>query len=308
MEIVKFRAMNTEIILAAEGTLEKLQPGFEKTTRFIHESEQKFTRFSSNSELSQLNNAAGAWFHASPDLLEVILLARTYVEQTRGLFDPSILEYLKQLGYDRSMELIRANAGAAFIYPGPSPREHVPFDEIIINPEESLISLPAGLSLDLGGIAKGWIAEQAACLLSEYSPACCVSAGGDMHMLGLPDGLPGWQVDLEDPRNPGEILANLNLPSGGLATSSITKRTWKQGEKMRHHLIDPRSGEPAQTEWLSVTVIAAHTTQCEAFAKALLIAGPGEAPIIAQNMQIAYLAVDHEGNILGTQNCLEYIL
>ena len=127
-------------------------------------------------------------------------------------------------------------------------------------------------------------------------------------LRGLPDSLRGWQVDLEDPRNPGEILANLNLPSGWLATSSITKRTWKQGGKMRHHLIDPRSGEPAQTEWLSVTVIAAHTTQCEAFAKALLIAGPGEAPIIAQNMQIAYLAVDHEGNILGTQNCLEYIL
>ena len=305
MESVNFRAMNTDMVLAAEGKLEQLTPGFEKTKQFIVESERRFTRFSENSELSQLNRTSGTWFHASPDLLTVISLAQNYVEQTQGLFDPSILPDLKRIGYDRTMDLIRAEG--VFSLPSPSPRQRTPFDGVIIRPDESLICLPSGMSLDLGGIAKGWIAEQASKILAKYSPACGVNAGGDMYLVGLPEGMESWPVDMDDPRSPGETLAMLNIPPGGVATSSITKRVWKQGEKQRHHLIDPRTGEPAETDWLSVTVIAAHTDMCEVFAKALLIAEPKEAQMIAQNADISYFAVDREGNILGTQKSMEYI-
>jgi FAD:protein FMN transferase len=305
MESFQFRAMNTDISFAAEGTPANLAPGFEKAKQFIDESERRFTRFSEDSELSQLNRSAGTWFRVSPDMLEVILLAKHYVELTRGLFDPSILPDLRRVGYDRSMDLIRAEG--LFSLPTPAPSQRTPFDGLVIRPEESLISLPPGMMLDLGGIAKGWIAEQAAAILAEYSPACGVSAGGDMYLVGLPENMDSWPVALDNPRNPGEILSMLNIPPGAVATSSITKRTWKQGEKQRHHLIDPRTGEPAETDWLSVTVIAAHADLCEVFAKALLIAGPREAQEIAQNADIPYLAVNREGNILGTQTSLEYI-
>jgi thiamine biosynthesis lipoprotein len=305
MESFQFRAMNTDVFFAAEGRSAQLAPGFEKAKQFIVESERRFTRFSEDSELSQLNRATGTWFRVSPDLLKVILLADRYVDQTGGLFDPSILPDLKRIGYDRTMDLIRAEA--VFPLPTPTPRQRTPFDGIVIRPAESLICLPLGLSLDLGGIAKGWIAEQAAAILAEYSPTCGVSAGGDMYLIGLPKDMDSWPVALDDPRNPGEPLSMLKIPPGAIATSSITKRAWKQGEKQRHHLIDPRTGEPAETDWLSVTVIAAHADLCEAFAKALLIAGSQEAQIIAQNADISYLAVNREGNILGTQKSLEYI-
>ena len=305
MEKFHFRAMNTDVLFAAEGTLAQLTPGFEKANQFIVESERRFTRFSEDSELSQLNRAAGTWFHASPDLLEVILLAERYVEQTQGLFDPSVLPDLKRIGYDRTMDLIRAEG--VFSLPTPTPRQCTPFDGIVIRPAESLICLPPGMLLDLGGIAKGWIAEQAAVILAEYSPTCGVSAGGDMYLIGLPKNMDGWPVALDDPRNPGETLSMLNIPPGAVATSSITKRIWKQGEKQRHHLIDPRTGEPAETAWLSVTVIAAHADMCEVFAKALLIAGPQEAQIIAQNAEIAFIAVDREGNMIGTQKSMEFV-
>ena len=301
---IQFRAMNTDIFILAEGSSEQLTPGFEKAKQYILESERRFTRFSEDSELSQLNRSAGSWFHASPELLELLLLAQSYVEQTGGLFDPSILPDLKRAGYDRSMDLIRSEG--VFSLPSPAPRRQVGFDGVIIRPNESLVSLPAGLSVDLGGIAKGWIAEQAAAILLDYASVCGVNAGGDMYLNGLPETLDSWPVALDDPRHPGETLTVLNVPPGGVATSSIGKRFWKQGDKIRHHLIDPRSGEPAETEWLSVTVIAAHTDLCEVFAKALLIAGPQEALKIAQNADISFIAVDREGNILGTQKSLEY--
>jgi thiamine biosynthesis lipoprotein len=308
MEILRFRAMNTGILLAAEGEPSELKHGFEKARQYIEDSERRFTRFSEDSELSQLNRAAGSWFGASPEMTFVTSLAKQYVEQTNGLFNPTILPDLERIGYDRSMDLIRAEEALlppARFGAGPS---LLPLGELLINPDENLIYLPYGMRLDLGGIAKGWIAEQAALVLAEHSRACLVDAGGDMFMVGLPEGQASWQIDLEDPRNPGLSLGSLDVPPGALATSSVAKRKWIQGETSRHHLIDPRTGEPAETDWLSVTVIAPHADMAEVFAKALLIAGPQEAQrIVLAAPEIAYLAVDRDGRIWGPLESLEFI-
>jgi len=171
-----------------------------------------------------------------------------------------------------------------------------------------MILLPPGMAIDLGGIAKGWIAEQAATLLSASVPACAVNAGGDMYLVGLPVGQEHWSVDLEDPLDPESVLTTLTVSPGAVATSAVTKRTWKQGKIQRHHLIDPRTGEPAVTEWMSVTVIAPHADEAEVYAKALLIAGPGQSEQIARTSQseIFYLAVDRDKKIWGTQKSLEH--
>jgi len=295
-------------MLAAQGNSIHVQEGFERAQQYIEASERRFTRFSETSELSALNRAAGTWFHASADMTFVVSLAKQYVEQTDGLFNPAILPDLERIGYDRSMDLIRAQD--ALLPParfGGSSRL-LPLDKLLINPDENRIYLPEGMRLDLGGIAKGWIAQQAALVLADYSLACLVDAGGDMFMVGLPEEKASWQITLEDPRNADRILTSLNVPPGALTTSSIMKRKWKQGETSRHHLIDPRTGEPAETDWLSVTVIAPHADMAEVFAKALLIAGPHEADMLAQNApEISYLAVDREGNIWGSLESLEFV-
>lgn len=305
MESYHFRAMNTEISLAAEGQAVELELGFAQARKFITASERRFTRFSSESELSQLNRSAGSWFQASPDLFEVLCLAREYVELTQGLFDPTLLRDLERIGYDRSLELIHAEA--VFSVPSPSPRRPLPFDGLSLRPDEGLIYLPPGLALDLGGLAKGWIAEQAARRLAEYSPTCGVNAGGDLYLIGLPENTSSWPIALGDPQDPAEVLTVLNLPPGGVATSSVTKRVWKQGQKQRHHLLDPRTGEPAETDWLSVIVSGAHTGLCEALAKALLIAGAAEAENLAYKAGVDFIAVDRQGQLLGTQKSLEYL-
>ena len=115
MEIARFCAMNTDITMAAQGNPIDVQQGFRQAQQFIEASERRFTRFSEDSELSQLNRSAGSWFHASADMIFVISLAKQYVEQTRGLFNPSILPNLELIGYDRSMDLIRAEE--SLLYP-----------------------------------------------------------------------------------------------------------------------------------------------------------------------------------------------
>jgi len=306
METFRFRSMNTDILLAAQGTPARVAEGFQEAHQFIQASEGRFSRFSEQSELSDLNRSAGTPFQASPDLFLVIALAQRFFHQTRGLFDPSILPDLRRVGYDRSMDLLRQQ-GAAPLFESLLAGEHPSFSEMELDERRGMILLPTGMALDLGGIAKGWIAEQAALILSEFSSACAVNAGGDMFLVGLPDGEKQWQVALEDPLQPEINLTMLKVDPGAVATSAVTKRVWKQGEKQRHHLIDPRTGEPAVTDWLSVTVMAAHAYEAEVFAKALLIGGLQESEEIARKCgtQFSYLAVDQDRKIWGPQKSLE---
>jgi thiamine biosynthesis lipoprotein len=306
METVSLRAMNTDILLAAEGQAEQLAAGFEQARQYIQESEKRFTRFSEESELSKLNRSAGERFWASPDLFAVVALARRFFHLTRGLFDPSILPDLKRAGYDRSMDLLRTQ-GPAPLLESLLDSERASFSEVDLDEADHTILLPLGMEIDLGGIAKGWIAEQAVNLLSRCSTACVVDAGGDMFMLGLLDGLDQWPVELEDPLQPERSLTTLKVGPGAVATSTVTKRNWKQDGRERHHIIDPRTGEPAVSEWISVTVVAPHAYEAEVYAKALLIAGPQEAGEIFHNsgIKFSYLAVDREKNIWGNQENLE---
>ncbi len=306
METIRLRAMNTDILLAAEGRADELAAGFEQACQFILAGERRFSRFSEESELTALNQSAGKWFQASPDLFSVIALARRFFHLTRGLFDPSILADLKRVGYDRSMEVLREQ-GPAPLFETLLTSERPSFSEMDLDESEQTIRLPSGMALDLGGIAKGWIVEQASIILSKAATACVVDAGGDMFLVGYPDGLERWPVELEDPLQPGTALTSLQLNPGAIATSTVTKRAWKQAGRNRHHIIDPRTGEPAVSEWISVTVIAPHACDAEVYAKALLIGGSHEAEELVRNsgIPLTYLAVDQERKIWGSQKTLE---
>lgn len=301
MQYNEFRAMNSDILLAADGANRALiEKGFSAAHHFIDQSEQRFTRFSETSELAELNRSAGGWFQASPDMFSVIRQAYQLAIDTNGLFNPAILPALKQAGYDRSMDEIRSSSPRHVLAPVV---ELLDFRQIRLEAHTKSILLPHGMQVDLGGIAKGWIAEQAARQLSKYVNACAVSAGGDMFLVSLPQGEQDWEVGLEDPLHPEHDLAVLHVMPGAVATSSTAKRQWQHNGRLQHHLIDPRSGEPAESEWLSVTVWAEAAAQAEVYAKALLIAGPESADELFKNhIGKAYLAVDKQGWIHGSRN------
>jgi FAD:protein FMN transferase len=302
----EFRAMNSDILFAAEGDQVQIGFGFQETQALIDELEARFTRFSADSELSQLNCAAGSWFEASEDLYDLMQQAQRYFEQSGGLFDPSILPALQMAGYDKSMDEIRAHGVSTHEY-GEKPNK-MNFGAIQFDPASSGIFLPEGMQVDLGGIAKGWIAEIAAQRLACYAKVCAVNAGGDMFLIGIPEGETAWEVALEDPRDPSNTLAVLSVGPGALATSSVTKRRWQLDGQVKHHLIDPRSGEPAETEWLSVTVVTPHAAGAEVFAKTLLLAGPQDAMALAsRGNDIIFVAVDSEGKLWGSDNSQELL-
>jgi FAD:protein FMN transferase len=298
MHTLPFRAMNTSILLAAEGQ-GWAQAGMQAARMYIHASEKRFSRFLPNSELSRLNSSAGEWVTVSADLMELLSHSLTFYRQTDGLFDPSILPDLKRMGYDRSMDEVRAR-GDDFM-PASTRTSRPAFSEMELDLSHSRVRLPRGMEIDLGGIAKGWIAGKAADLLSNFTDAGAVNAGGDMLFFGQRTEEQDWAVYIENPLDPSRMLSVLSVPSGAVATSSVVKRAWTQNGQVRHHLIDPRTGESAQTDWLSVTVTAPSLLVAEVYAKVLLIAGPsGADKLVALRPDVEYLAVDPTENFYGT--------
>ena len=140
------------------------------------------------------------------------------------------------------------------------------------DPSTRTILLPVGLQLDFGGIAKGWAANKAVERLSAAGSAM-VNAGGDIAIRNTSNKDKKWIVGIVDPFNREQFLCNLSVGSGGVATSGRDRRHWLQDDLERHHIIDPRTFQPAQSDVFTATVIAPTAVKAEMAAKSSLIPG-----------------------------------
>lgn len=225
---------------------------------FFEEVEQALSRFRDDSDLSQLNAAAGLGPQAaSPILFEVVALALATARELDGLFDPAILPALRAAGYGPSFEQI----GEALAPPLTS--RHTWRD---VQASGGSVSLPRGAALDLGGLAKGWTVDALAERLKPLGPVM-VDAGGDIRAFGPP-----WPVAIGDPFSKRH-LAVVELKNEAIATSSVGKRRWLQDGQWRHHLIDPRTQKPSASDVHTATVLGPSARVCEVNAKVALLLG-----------------------------------
>ena len=262
--------MGTEIEVLAPVDRPDAAP---KVAALFAEWDLRFSRFRSDSELSRVNASAGRWIVVSPSFTTVLEAALAAAAATGGLFDPTVLHRLEDLGYDRTFAEIDPDRQAR----PPRPWTAGAWREIEVSTATGRVRLPAGAGLDFGGIAKGMAVDAAIEILAGSGIAAAgVSAGGDLAVLGQPDGASSWQIEVELPGPgglPGDGVASLELPSGALATSSIGRRTWRTGRTWRHHLVDPRTGEPAATGIWSMSVAARTCREAEVAAKVGLLLG-----------------------------------
>ncbi len=228
--------------------------------------EQTLSRFRADSELSQLNRRTGQWMRISPVLWEVIQLALKAAQWTAGLITPTILNALEAAGYDRTFDQIAADDRPF------TPQPDGQWRSIQRRSTTRSIYLPPNARLDLGGVAKGWAADRAARKLGVHAPAL-IDAGGDIAISGPRAAGSPWPIGISDPFHPDRHFETLKVERGGIATSGRDYRRWQKNGVWQHHLIDPRTGRPAQTDVLSVTVIAPSTCEAEIAAKVVLLSG-----------------------------------
>ncbi|MBK9924096.1 MAG: FAD:protein FMN transferase [Anaerolineales bacterium] len=256
---------------------ESAPPTLSHVPNWFEEWEQSLSRFRYDSELTRLNQIHEQPVRVSKTLWDVFQSARKAEELTDGLVTPTLLDAIIEAGYDRPFDILPhlsspTIASALTISP---PLKAIAFDE-----STRTITLPFGMGLDFGGVAKGWAAHQAmqrlqaeGVALSESKGPTLIDAGGDIAISGpRADGSP-WPVGIADPFRAGENIEVLHLKSCGVATSGKDRRRWLRDSIFQHHIIDPSTSQPAETDLLTVTVIAPTVMEAEAAAKAAFILG-----------------------------------
>ncbi len=250
--------------------------------------EARLSRFRPASELSRLNAAAGRRVRVSGLLLAVVEEALLAARATDGVFDPALEPAMRAIGYDRTFDDVdRDGPAAARGRPGGAWRG------IEVDHDAATVRLPTGAALDLGGIAKGMAVDASiAELAARGVAAAVVEAGGDLAVLGLPPGEPAWPVIVETRPGRREVA----IASGALATSGVSRRAWRRGGVEQHHLLDPRTGEPARNDLWSVTAAASSCARAEVAAKVAFVLGRDSGVRFLLRTGISALLVHRDGS------------
>jgi thiamine biosynthesis lipoprotein len=232
------------------------------------------SRFRPDSELRTLNTARGELTEVSELFAMLIRQALRAAELTDGAVTPTCGRALVAAGYDRDLAAVLARGddllaeGHPRTPDGPQPPAELARDppapplkalprpvpswrDVWLDPDKRLARLAHGAELDLGSTAKAWSADHCAGLIARtLDCGALVSLGGDIAVAGPPPS-GGWQVRVTDDHAapadaPGQTVT---IRSGGLASSSTTVRTWTSAGRTLHHIIDPVTGEPADSCW-----------------------------------------------------------
>lgn len=255
--------------------------------------DQRWTRFSADSELSRCNAAAGRWFPGSPDLLSLAAHAWLGWRITGGAFDPFLAHRMNEVGYDRDFAAVKPGVAP----PGEFPERDREVAPLRIDRKRRRVRVTFGRALDSGGIGKGLGADLAVrTALALGAQAALVNLGGDLRCAGAaPPG--GWQVTLDDAWQPGQPSDWwVRLAGGAVATSSPLRRAWQyQDGSVGHHLLDPRTGLSLTPRWAAVSVIAQRAWVAEVLTKAAFLLPHSRFLSLLRRFLGAAVLTDHDG-------------
>ena len=225
----------------------------------------RLTRFSPDSELMRLNEATTRLVPIGPTLTAALDWARMAEGMTDGLVDASLLD-----------ERLAAEAGLDPAVPVHAGRRW----SLRRTARGAAVEREPGVRFDLGGVAKGWLADRALAITPGRS--ALVDGDGDVAIRVAPGDM--WAIGIGDPRKPGMLLGAVNLGDDGdatrqwgIATSGTSVHRWAHPDRDAHHLIDPRTRRPAATDVIQATVLARSARVAEIFAKTAVIAGTDRA-------------------------------
>ena len=264
-ETLDIFAMDTYMSLVAigDGASDVLQA----CSNEINTLEQRLSRTIETSSVAQLNANGSA--QLDDDTAALLQAALQYSAETGGTFDVTIAPLVELWGITGDDPRVPAQSEIDALLPLVG-GEHVHMDDAV--------TLDAGCSVDLGGIAKGYASQQVADILRAHGiTSAVVSLGGNVYVCGSkPDGTP-WNVGIQDPAGSG-YAAMVSLTDRFAVTSGGYQRYFvAEDGTVYRHILDPRTGRPADSDLLSVTIISDDGTAADAYSTALYVMGEQEA-------------------------------
>ncbi len=254
--------------------------------------EALWSRFIGTSDIAMLALAEGQAVQVATETIELVEQMLQAHFATEGFFDPTLMAALNEAGYSKSR--VSNDISVLPVAGGSSALSDVRIDH---NTNE--ITLPAGMSLDPGGIGKGMAADMIVRDLVEMGvQGASVSMGGDAALAGTPDDGDNWVVNIGAPDDYSKIITTIRCRGGGVATSTLAARTWNVDGEKRHHVIDPRTQKPVSVtpiSTLQASVVAGSAAWAEAFATALTVCASEDAERLVNRHNLAALLILHNG-------------
>ena len=297
-----FFRFNTTNTISAETDDERI---LDEAVAWCDRCELLFSRVDPASELFRLNHAEGRPTAVDPELAALIATALSYCEETEGLYDVTMGSATRLWDFKRQVVPSSDDLAEAL--------RHVDYRGVCVEGATVTLRDPAAC-IDLGGIAKGYIADGILALLRERGVEhALVNLGGNVAVMGgKPDGSP-WRVGIRKPLPSSALplldsFAAVEVRDGSVVTSGVYERAFERDGELHHHILNPRTGRPAQTDLLSATVVARASLDADGFTTALIIMGADRALAFAQrHPALEAVFVTSEGDVLATSGIGEGI-
>jgi thiamine biosynthesis lipoprotein len=265
----------SELWLGTGCTITIYGPGargaFQTAFRRVEEIHNAMSLQEPESELNSINNAAtGEWTTVSADTARVLEEAVRISEETSGAFDFTVGALVRLWDIQEQRPASLPNPEAIRLA-----ASGVDYRAVTVDGDR-VQKTARGIVLDLGGIAKGYAADQAAEALRQSGVrTALLDFGGNILLIGSkPDGSP-WRVGVQNPLDGrGRSIGILELEESSVVTSGVYERFFLIDDVRYHHILDPETGYPARTGLLSVTVVADSSMIADALSTAVFVLGP----------------------------------
>ena len=272
-------AMGTVLEVTIEGlTRSEAEAAADAVFAEVERLEALMSVWDTDSALSRLNReAARDWAIADPEIFTLLQTSLVYSRLTGGAFDVTAGPLVRLWGFIAREVRV------------PPPREEIEaamaktgFERIELDLERRSIRLPVeGMEIDFGGVAKGYAVDRAILVLRERGvERALVNLGGNVRGLGSPAARDRWTVAVRDPRTSGErprLIGYIELGEGGVASSGQYERFFEHEGRRYGHIIDPRTGRPAEGV-LGTTIVAPDALTADILSTAVFVLGPERGP------------------------------
>lgn len=284
-------AMDTVMSLTAYGS--HAREALDSASAEIQRLDKLFSISSETGDIYRVNRDGEG--DLSEDTRSLLASALEYGKDTNGIFDCTIEPVMEAWGFTTKNYRIPSDSELAELL------SHVDASTVTLSGNH--VTLPEDVKLDLGGIAKGFTSARVMEVFKNSGVTSgIISLGGNVQTLGTKPDEKLWRVGIQDPNDLNAMFAVVEVSDEAVITSGAYQRYFEENGVHYHHIIDPRTGYPAESGLTSVTIISPDGTLADALSTSLFIMGPDDASAFWQNHRDKFEAImmTENGEVLVT--------